>query len=187
MSEQQAATDEDSEGPPRTPAGLADERFAAQVRERRERAKMSQADLAKEMSAVGWPWYPQTVHRIENGTRKVSVGEAKSLAEIFGTIVDRLTWPGKEASAAGLLLMFTVRAEDAWRQVASWTSTLRHAQKQLSGTLASVERDGYFGSDEIRELAEEARNAIGLTAEGAVTEANREEEAAEEEPDDERG
>ena len=181
MSEQQAVPDEDSEGPPRTPAGLADERFAVRIREERERRHWSQADLAKAMSAVGWPWYPQTVHRIESGTRKVSVGEAKSLAEIFGTIVDRLTWPGKEASAAGLLTMFTARADDAWQQVASWASTLRHAQRQLRSTLASVERDGYFGSEEIRRYAEEARYALGLTADAAVA------EEEEEEPGDERG
>lgn len=156
-----------------TPGGVADERFAVRLREERERKHWSQADVARFMTERGWSWPPQTVQRIEAGHRKVSVGEAKALAEIIGTTVDRLTWPGKEASAAGLLTMFTVRAEQAWQQVATWTSTLLHAQRQLTSTLSSVERDGYFRSDEIRRIADEARYAIKLSPEEAVAEARR--------------
>ena len=163
-------------GPPPTPAGLADERFAVRVREERERRRWSQAEVSRQMTERGWAYHPQTVQRNEAGHRKVPVGEAKALAEIFHTTVDRLTWPGKEASAAGLLTMYTVRAEQAWHQITSGISVLRHVQHQLRGTLASVERDRYFGSEEIRQIAEEARYVIGLTAEGAIAEANREED-----------
>ena len=183
MTDTQPSSSDGEGGPPPLPAGLADERFAVRIREERERRHWSQAEVAKQMTERGWPYHPQTVQRNEAGHRKVTVGEGKALAEIFGTTVDRLTWPGKEASAAGLLTMFTVRAEEAWQQVASWASTLQHAQRQLRSTLASVERDGYFGSDEIRRYAEEARYALGLTAESAVTEAGRSEE---EEPDGEQ-
>jgi DNA-binding transcriptional MerR regulator len=45
------------------------------------------------MSARGFPYYQQTVRRIEDSQRKVSVGEAKALAEILGTTIDGLTEP----------------------------------------------------------------------------------------------
>ena len=81
------------EGPDADPAGVVDELFAIQVRETRERLKMSQGELARQMSARGFPYYQQTVRRIEDRQRKVSVGEAKALAEILGTTIDRLTEP----------------------------------------------------------------------------------------------
>jgi DNA-binding transcriptional MerR regulator len=83
----------EGEGPDAHPAGVVDELFAIQVRETRERLKMSQGELARQMSARGFPYYQQTVRRIEDSQRKVSVGEAKALAEILGTTIDRLTEP----------------------------------------------------------------------------------------------
>ena len=86
-------TEEEEEGPAAEPAGVVDELFAIQVRETRERLKMSQGELARQMSTRGFPYYQQTVRRIEDSRRKVSVGEAKALAEILGTTIDRLTEP----------------------------------------------------------------------------------------------
>ena len=60
------APDEDAEaGPPPLPAGLADERFAANIRDERERQGKSQADIARLMRERGWSYHPQTVQRIE--------------------------------------------------------------------------------------------------------------------------
>lgn len=174
MQGEQQTAGEDSEGPPRTPAGLADERFAANVRELRERNDMSQADLAREMT--NWRWYPQTVHRVEAGQRKVSVGEAKALAEILHTTVDRLTWPGREASAAALLDTTTARAESAYEQIAAWTASLLWAQHQLSATVADEERAGYLGSARIRELVQSARGAMKLTPEQAIADGRHDHE-----------
>ena len=63
-------------------AGVIDEWVAWNIRLRREGLGMSQADLAKEMAALGWKYYPQTVHRVEQGQRKVTIGEAEALARI---------------------------------------------------------------------------------------------------------
>src|SRR6516164_3759995 len=84
---------ENGQAPRPEPAGLADERFAANIREERERRKLSQGELARRMAERGYPYYQQTIRRIEEGRRKVSVGEAKALAEILGTTMDRLTLP----------------------------------------------------------------------------------------------
>src|ERR1700733_12223766 len=83
----------EGEGPGADPAGVVDELFAIQVRETRERLKMSQGELARQMSARGFPYYQQTVRRIEDSQRKASVGEAKALAEILATTIDRLPEP----------------------------------------------------------------------------------------------
>jgi DNA-binding transcriptional MerR regulator len=81
------------EGPVADPAGVVDELFAIQVRKTRERLKMSQGELARQMSAHGFPYYQQTVRRVEDSQRKVSVGEAKALAKVLGTTIDQLTEP----------------------------------------------------------------------------------------------
>lgn len=160
--------DGEGSGPPPLPAGLADERFAANIREQRERQDKSQADIAALMREQGWSYHPQTVQRIEAGHRKVSVGEAEALARILRTTVDRLTWPGRAASAAALLDMATGRAESAWEQIASWTATLLWSQFQLGTTVAETERADYLGSPRIREIAESARMALEMTPEAAI-------------------
>ena len=166
---------------PRPDPGDVDEQFAVRLREERERKRWSQADVARQMTERGWGWHPQTVQKIENGHRKVSVGEGKVLAEIFGTTIDRLTMPGRQASAAWLLATYTARAETAMRQIGDWTSVLLHSQSQLELTVSGVERDGYFGSEEIRGLADEARDAMQFIPGDAVAEVVRG-EIADEDP-----
>src|SRR6516225_8155876 len=91
---------ENEQAPSAEPAGLADERFATNIREERERQKLSQGELARRMADRGFPFYQQTIRRIEEGRRKVSVGEAKAIAEILDTTVDQLTASVPEADAA---------------------------------------------------------------------------------------
>jgi transcriptional regulator with XRE-family HTH domain len=134
----------------------------------REKQGMSQTDVARLMAEYGWKWHPQTVQKVEAGHRKVSVGEAEALAKIFGTIIDRLTWPGQSASAAALLSSSTGRAWSAWEQVAAWTYKLLGAQFQLEEPVAATERAGCYGSDEIRRLLGEAKEALTLVPETAV-------------------
>jgi transcriptional regulator with XRE-family HTH domain len=159
---------ENEQAPRAEPAGLADERFAANIREERGRRKLSQGELARRMAERGFPYYQQTVRRIEEGRRKVSVGEATALAEILGTTMDRLTWPGRAASAAGMLDETIARGLNGWDAIADGTAELLWAQYQLEVSIAEVERAGYHGSDKIREIAEEARSVMGLTPEDAV-------------------
>jgi|SRR6185312_6452284 len=160
--------DDDGSGPPPTPAGLADERFAANIREERERQKVSQADVAKAMKERGWSWHPQTVQRAEVGHRKVSVGEAEALADILHTTVDRLTWPGRAASAAALLDMTIARGLNGWDAIAEGTAELLWAQYQLEVSIAEAERAGYYESEKVRVITDEARSVMGLTPEDAV-------------------
>lgn len=155
-------------GRPSMPAGLADEQFAVNIRETRERKGMSQADLADQMRERGWRWHPQTVQKVEAGHRNVRVGEAEALARIFGTTMERLTWPGTVASAAALLDMSMGRAQGAWERIAGETATLLWNLAQLQTTVGEAERSDCLGSAEIRELVTEAKTVLQITPEDAV-------------------
>jgi DNA-binding transcriptional MerR regulator len=102
---------------------VVDELFAIQVRSTRERLKMSQGELARQMSARGFPYYQQTVRRVEDSQRKVSVGEAKALSEILGTTIDRLTEPvsaeeaGYRGPTACAAAGITYRQLDYWARI----------------------------------------------------------------------
>src|ERR1700749_5147214 len=122
---------EENEDPPPERAGVADEQFAAGVREQRELLKMSQGELARRMDARGFPYYQQTVRRIEDGRRKVSVGEAKAIAEILKTTVERLTWPTREASIAALLVNSVTLAARAYGEVGKSAGNLLWALDQV--------------------------------------------------------
>jgi transcriptional regulator with XRE-family HTH domain len=159
---------ENEQAPSAEPAGLADERFATNIREERERQKLSQGELARRMAERGFPYYQQTIRRIEEGRRKVSVGEAKALAEILGTTMDRLTWPGQVAAVAYLMEIAIGRAQQAWDDITRGTTTLLYAHATLEHIAAQmIERD-YLGSDKIREIVAEAARVAEMNPHDAV-------------------
>jgi transcriptional regulator with XRE-family HTH domain len=165
-------------GRPSMPAGLADEQFAVNIRETRERRGMSQGGLAEEMRKRGWEaWYPQTVQKVEAGHRHVRVGEAEALARIFGTTMERLTWPGTTASAAVLLDMSIGRAQGAWDRIARETATMLWNLAQLQSTVNQAERSDYLGSADIREIVREAKLVLQMTPEDAVEQGRADHEA----------
>lgn len=51
----------------------------------------SQEDICRGMAARGFEFFQSTVHNIENGKRKVTVGEAVAFAEIFNIDLSKLT------------------------------------------------------------------------------------------------
>ncbi len=159
---------EEDQGPPSLPAGLADERFAANVREQRELKKLSQGELARRMAERGFPYYQQTVRRIEDGRRKVSVGEAAALAGILGTTVERLTWPGQAATAGALLDMYVDRAFTAKRRIARSTQLLLEAQEKLEPIVAKAEQAAFHDSDKLQRIVREARAAMAINPERLV-------------------
>lgn len=166
-------------------ATLVNERLATNLRTERERQRMSQADLARKMADQGWPYYPQTIHRIESGQRKVTLGEAWSLASILKTTIDRLAWPTREASAQHLLIRSTVSARRAYRAIANGTAQLLHSQGQLELTLSEVERSPFRDSERLRGPVEEAREILVVTPEQAVMDGREELESLHDDEDDE--
>jgi transcriptional regulator with XRE-family HTH domain len=161
---------------------LIDERAAANIRAAREALGMSQGELARQMAAHGWPYYPQTVHRVESTQRKISIGEGAALAKILRTSLDRLTWPKAEIDSVAALDSSVARVLKGHEQVTAWARELIFALNQLRGHVARAEEAGYHGSDRVRLIAQEdAVKALSLTPESAVDEALADHEAAEEE------
>lgn len=162
--------EETGDGPPPYPAGTEDAWLAENIRDTRERTepKMSQGELARRMEALGWPWWQQTVRRVEEGSRKLTPGEASAVARILGTSLARLMMPGREASAIDLLDRGTGAVIDAHEQIAGWTESLAGAQENLARSVAETEAAGLGASAPLSGPLREARDALGLTAESAV-------------------
>lgn len=80
--------------PRQTPRQPGPDDWAAQrIRYERERRGWSTAELARRVTAAGVPIRQQSVWQIESGEprRKVSIGEASALCEVFGITLDELT------------------------------------------------------------------------------------------------
>jgi ribosome-binding protein aMBF1 (putative translation factor) len=66
-------------------------RAGALVRSLRRERGVSQADLAAEMRANGWPWHQTTVNKTERGERALRFGEAADLAALSGLSINEFT------------------------------------------------------------------------------------------------
>lgn len=163
----------DSPAGPQASAGVIDEWVAWNVRIRRENLGMSQADLAQKMAALGWKYYPQTVHRIESGQRKVTIGEAEALARIFSTTVDTLTWPDMVTHTAAWFGVFIGRADAAFEQIAAQARELLFDREHLERALAEVERRKIGDQDGVREVADDARSVLERAAPEQAVEVGR--------------
>ena len=53
----------------------------------------TQEEICQGMSARGFEFFQSTIHNIEKGKRRVSIGEAVALAETLGVTLDNLTNP----------------------------------------------------------------------------------------------
>ncbi len=158
---------------PQASAGVIDEWVAWNIRIRREGLGLSQADLAKAMADLGWKYHPQTVHRIESGQRKVTIGEAEALARIFSTTVDTLTWPDMVTHTAAWFGVFAGRADAAFEQIAAQVRELLFAREHLERALEEVGRRGISDRDGVREAAEDARSVLEKAAPERAVEAGR--------------
>ena len=87
----------------------AEREFARNLRAARQNAVMSQLDLARHMSARGWPWRQTTVSKVEAASRPIRLGEALSLCEIFGSAPGLLPDLPNKRPAAGLDTAATAR------------------------------------------------------------------------------
>lgn len=107
--------------------------FGENVRRHREHKDMSQADLAREMSARGHSWYQSTVFKTEHAERRTDALEVHDLAEVLGVSIERLYWPGAEVAELALADRAIVMVRDAWRETSE-------AVFRLLRTLAAGER-----------------------------------------------
>jgi len=72
--------------------------FPMGLKRARESSEMSQERLATEMVKLGFEFHQTTVNKIENGKRKVSIGEAAALSSIVQTPLEVMVQPQSSAS-----------------------------------------------------------------------------------------
>jgi transcriptional regulator with XRE-family HTH domain len=145
----------------------AERRFATNLRTTRERKGMTQAQLAEAMTEHGIPgWRQQTVTRVENGHRRIWIGEAQALADILGTTMERLTWAQGEDRALTDVDDAIVVIKRAWQQVSDAVVSLDAARASGRYQLAEAQASKY---ERVREAAAELEEWIAArTLESAV-------------------
>jgi transcriptional regulator with XRE-family HTH domain len=97
-------------------------RLAANIKAARERAKLSQREVADQMRSRDFPWHQQTVAQVEAATRTVGAVELKDLADIVGTTMDSLMRPADLELAAADILSAASKVRDSRRALASATA-----------------------------------------------------------------
>jgi transcriptional regulator with XRE-family HTH domain len=96
------AADGEGETPPETPRSATPEQhFAANLKTLPEERELSQEALADEMQRRGHAFHQATIYKIESGSRKVQVSEARDLARILGTDIEMMLAPPPELRAFG--------------------------------------------------------------------------------------
>ena len=144
-----------------------DEPIARNIRRLRELHGMSQADLADALKDRGVPgMHPQTITKIEAGTRAVKFAEGLVLAEVLQVRPEELRHLHEE------------RAVIRWRMVRNTQATmvaLADAENALATFLASSTRllDQYkrYGAEVDVEVAAMARTVGEVTAEDVMQQA----------------
>jgi transcriptional regulator with XRE-family HTH domain len=169
VADDQQQKQEETERPLPVRAGIEDAHLAANIRDMRIRLGLSQGELGRRMADLDWPWYQQTVRRAEEGTRKLTAGEAAALARIFDTSLDRLLQPSGEASLAALIEQAADPVHEAWDNIFGWTAALTQTRQRLYAVTEQAGRSSYRDSPLIARLLGEARETLALTAESAVT------------------
>jgi transcriptional regulator with XRE-family HTH domain len=135
----------------------ADKRFAENLRAARERAGLSQRELAQEMADLGFRFRQQTIARIEAADRVVGVGESRALARACRTTVDALVRPGALARDAWLI-------RDAARKVRETRDQMEALHLIGSNARADLERLIRAAEDAGRSDAIAEEIAIGRRA-----------------------
>lgn len=143
--------------------------FGDAVRRHRERQDMSQDDLARQMSARGWPWHQSTVYKIEQGQRKTQAIEVHDLAEILGVSMDRLFRPGPEEAAVAFVDRASWLLTKSWRGAAD---AIEQLLRDLAGAGRAVDTALESNYPRARQAAEDLAGEMNtLTPQAAADEA----------------
>lgn len=111
----------------------------------RKAAELSQADVAERMTGRGAKWFPQTVQKVENGTRTLRFDEAVNLAESLGVEI----WELLEHPAEEVLSEIAERRADARKRMRKATKDYLLAQEQAAVLIDLLGDMGHEGADTI--------------------------------------
>lgn len=106
---------------------------------------MSQADVAEKMAERGAKWFPQTVQKVENGTRTLRFDEAVTLAESLGVEI----WELLEHPAEEVLSEIADRFTDARKRMRKATGDYLRAQEQAAVLIDLLGDMGHEGADTV--------------------------------------
>jgi len=109
----------------------AERRLAGNLRAARERAGLSQRDVAGKMRDYGYSWRQQTVTRIEACERSVSHLEAEALARVLGVHVGTLSRPAGLQQEAWRILDAAARVRESRDAAKDYAASVRHLENQI--------------------------------------------------------
>lgn len=119
-------------------------RFGGVVRELREARGLSQAELARELGALGFEYHQTTIGKLESGARPLRIGELYAMAAVFGVSATDLL-----DAAAGKDGQGEFRTASALRDREA--KAFRDAARQYGGALlemvAAADRATYLPQD----------------------------------------
>lgn len=132
--------------------------LARRVQLERERRGWSLSDLARRMTAAGYTLHPSAIHKIEKGTRRITLNEAVVYAQVFElTLGAMLLDPGVLATKEGLRL---------WKKYEQARERYMAARRELDGIeselleLIDSPEGGYVLSEIKARYGDEARASI---------------------------
>ncbi|SHV28300.1 Uncharacterised protein [Mycobacteroides abscessus subsp. abscessus] len=111
--------------------GYSEDAFAEWLKATRTHRKMSQAELAKALSARGIAAHATTIAKIEAGDRAVRLDEAVELCIILGGALGDLFPPGESRSLSRKVDALEVQLGSVLRQLDAAATTLYRAYETL--------------------------------------------------------
>lgn len=135
----------------------ANQRIGENLRRLRAQKDMSQADLAKEMTARGWPWHQQTVAQTESGKRPIRADELEVVSRIFGTMVDTLLWEGAEFNESRFVYQAGAKVKLSWEALADAVCELMRARGHAGRVISQHRRSKY---DRTRDAVEDVKGRL---------------------------
>lgn len=111
----------------------------------RKAAGMSQADVAEKMTELGAKWFPQTVQKVENGSRTLRFDEAVLLTRCLGIEVWELLEQPAEAVAEDIASDYV----DARDRLTTAMSDYLRAQERLA---ILTDRVGDMGAEPVADI-----------------------------------
>lgn len=146
-----------------------DERVVANIRMLREKAGLTLEKFSAKVDALGWKCSPQILNRIELGQRKLSAGEADTLARALGVPYERLTRPEAVAGATEELRSLSGRADEAFGESVTWLRELELVRANVELAMQTAKRLGLDADEGVREALRHAAAVLEYaTAENAV-------------------
>lgn len=159
--------------------------FIRSMKRLREDRGWTQADLAREMTDLGWSgMYQTTISRMEKGERPVRIGEARGLAKVFGVTVGMMIAQPESSKPVEALKNSVLKLDDVrGRLIGDIEEHFVFSQVLLPKEISDVENCGYesWADDDMRASIENflarARRHQATSMQEIVDEAMEEHEA----------